>query len=113
MTGFKQDMWTSEHDEIIKSFLVNDDEQRMLVFYMDSNKGLTVARYIPLHQVDQLFYMIRRRDCVITPENFTKTVQYQLVRSNYIESLLRLMSGVYGPMFFQNKTWPDSILIVF
>lgn len=36
-------------------------------------------------------------------------VQYGSVKGMHIESLLRLMMGIYAPIFFENTTWPDSI----
>lgn len=71
-----------------------------------------MATQIPPFQVEQLFYMIRKKGMKIDQANFAKAVQFELVRSNYMESLLRIMSGVYGPMFFQNKSWPDSIFSI-
>lgn len=38
-----------------------------------------------------------------------QVVQYGSVKGMHIESLLRLMMGIYAPIFFENTTWPDSI----
>ena len=113
MVGFQQSMWKSEHDEIIRGFIRDSDDNRLLIFYMDTQKNLVLSRTVPSYMVDQLFYMIRKKGCKIQPMTFSKSVQFQLIRSNYIESLLRMMSSVYGPMFFQNKSWPDSIFSMF
>ena len=48
-------------------------------------------------------------DTVITVKNLNQTIQWGMLRSNYLESLLRIVSGIYAPMFFKNITWPDSI----
>jgi dynein heavy chain len=54
-------------------------------------------------------YFIRQAPVPITPENFEETVQYGTVRGAYIPALLRLLSGVYVPQIFMNKSWPESI----
>jgi dynein heavy chain len=46
----------------------------------------------------------------VTAENFHEVLQYGTVKGQHIESLLRLMMGIYAPAFFENTTWPDSIL---
>ena len=45
----------------------------------------------------------------ITPDNFLKVVQFGTVTGGQIESLLRMMTGIYAPTFFENTSWPDSI----
>ena len=45
----------------------------------------------------------------LNPDNFFKVVQYGTVSGGQIESLLRIMTGIYAPTFFENTSWPDSI----
>jgi hypothetical protein len=35
-------------------------------------------------------------------------VQFGQFGGKHLVSLLRLTSGLYAPLFFGNKTWPDS-----
>ena len=66
---------------------------------------------IPPYVVDQLTYLIKQEGVKeVTNENFLKVVQYGTVKATHIESLLRVMMGIYAPIFFENTTWPDSIL---
>ena len=66
---------------------------------------------IPPYVVDQLTYLIKQEGVKeVTNENFLKVVQYGTVKAAHIESLLRVMMGIYAPIFFENTTWPDSIL---
>ena len=102
-------MWTEEHSETIRNFL-EDVKHRTLIFYIDSVAGFTVSLNVPTFQVDELQYFIRKEDAIITPDNITKTLKFGKVRGNYLDSLLRLMTSVYAPTFFRNKSWPDSIL---
>jgi len=43
----------------------------------------------------------------VTVESFSDEIQHGIVSGRHIESLLRIMTGVYVPMFFHNNTWPD------
>ena len=111
LAGLDDTLWQDEHSEIILSFIrCSEEDKRILTFHINSKNKLQVSTQIPTNPASQVFFMIRRKDCKISTENFSQTVSFQLVRSNYVESLLRMMSSVYGPMFFQNKSWPESIL---
>ena len=50
---------------------------------------------------------------MLNDENFEKKIQYGTISGNVMESLLRLMQGVYVPMFMENKQWPESVRKVF
>lgn len=110
LAGLEHSMWKDEHSETILNFIkCCEEDKRILTFSINSSNELNVATQIPVNPVSQVFFIIRKKDTKILPENFCQTVSFQLVRSNYVESLLRMMSSVYGPMFFQNKSWPESI----
>ena len=100
--------WSEVHDEVIQSFV--SDSQRMLIVYVDELNGLTCEHIVPYVQVSEIAYFIKKYESqLITVENFFKTVQFGTVSGGHIQSLLRLMSAIYAPIFFENKTWPDSI----
>ena len=81
-----------------------------MVAYHDTHKGFVIDHVIPSYQVDQLTYFIKHESAKeITPENFLKVIQYGTVKGAHIESLLRVMMGIYAPVFFENTSWPDSI----
>ena len=111
LAGFDESMWIDEHSETILKFIrCAEENKRLLTFHINAQKELIVSTDIPVNPIDQVFFMIRKKETKITTTNFHQTVLFQLVRSNFVESLLRMMSSVYGPMFFQNKSWPESIL---
>lgn len=105
----KDDMWKEEHLETIKVFL-RDVSKRTMMCYIDSIAGFTISLICPVFQVDELQYFIRKEGAQITADNIGKTLQFGKIRGNYIESLLRMMTNVYGPQFFKNNSWPESIL---
>ena len=109
LSALKADMWTEEHDATIIKFL-RDYTHRLLVVYVDKLLGLQVALSVPPHPVEEMTYMIRFENAVITPDNIEQKLKFGTIKANHIESLLRLMTNVYAPLFFGNKSWPDSIL---
>lgn len=106
-------MWTPEHEGNISSFAEPTSQARLLVIYVDAQMGLLVDNAIPTQPVEELTYFIRRADSdPITARNVANTVQFGTVRGGHIESLLRLMHSIYAPLFFDNTSWPDSILFL-
>lgn len=110
VAGLKLEMFTGDHDQKINNFL-EDESQRLLVVYHDTYSGLHVDSTIPAAYVDQLMYFIKAENVTeINVENFNEVLQYGTVKGRHIESLLRTMMGIYAPIFFENTSWPDSIL---
>lgn len=109
LSGLKSDMWTVEHDTTIIKFL-KDYTHRLLIVYIDKLLGLQVALSIPPYAVEEMTYMIRSENAVITPDNLESKLHFGTIKANHIESLLRTMTNVYAPLFFGNQSWPDSIL---
>ena len=113
------DMWTQEHIEAINQFLgYVDNYPRLLTAYIDSVNGLILADSVPYGPVGEIVYFLRRRihesvakEQHVTVESFFNEVQYGVVSGRHIESLLRIMTGVYVPMFFRNTSWPDRFVI--
>jgi dynein heavy chain len=108
LAGLDHETWNESHDEPINAFLT--DNKRLLIVYIDRLGGLSCDNVVPYVTVGELAYFIKRYDgTLITYDNFQKTVQYGTVTGGHIQSLLRLMMGIYAPIFFENTSWPDSI----
>nr|XP_034361929.1 LOW QUALITY PROTEIN: dynein heavy chain 2, axonemal [Arvicanthis niloticus] len=108
LTGLADATWTGEHDMVLEHF-VQDPSVPALTIFIDPIFGLKLELGMPVQTQNQIVYFIRRAPVPITPENFEETVQYGTVRGAYIPALLRLLSGVYVPQIFMNKSWPESI----
>ena len=108
LSSLESDMWTDVHLQKVDDFI--SDSQRLLVAYMEPHCGLCVEHSVPFNPVSELTYFIKRQGTgEITPDNFFKMVQFGTVTAGHIESLLRIMMGIYAPIFFENTSWPDSI----
>ena len=103
-------MWESAHDLAMDSFI--NCAQTLLVAYIDPINGLVLEHAIPANHCEQMTYFIvaHKVEPPITGTDFLKSVQYGTVKAKHIESLLRMMTGIYAPIFFENTSWPDSIL---
>lgn len=99
-----------DHELQIKEFIENPDV-RLLVAFNDVLRGFTIMHTIPPYPVSHLCYFIKPANLEeLTNQNFLKDVQYGAIKGGHIESLLRIMMGIYAPIFFENRSWPDSIL---
>ncbi|XP_059156869.1 dynein axonemal heavy chain 2-like isoform X2 [Physella acuta] len=100
---------TPEDEDVIKNF-IEIESFRLLVAYNDQYNGLSLSHTVPNFPVQQLCYFIKSMNTTeVTSQNFLKEIQYGSVKSGHIESLLRIMMGIYAPIFFENRSWPDSI----
>lgn len=105
----KEDMWKDEH-EVQISLFYHDPTVRLLVVYIDQINGLTVSTAVPNYIVDEVTYFVKGENIQLTVEDFPKLVQFGTVEgARTIDSMLRLMQNLYGPTFFTNTSWPDSV----
>ncbi|ESP04959.1 hypothetical protein LOTGIDRAFT_184938 [Lottia gigantea] len=103
-------MWTDKHHESILRFIDNPDNMFM-VAYNDQFRGFCIENNLPAFNVEQISYFIKSKRIKekLDHDNFFNVVQYGTVKGMHIESLLRVMMGIYAPIFFDNTSWPDSI----
>ena len=108
--GLTEDKWTGGHHRDIRLFL-QDPTIPLLLLYIDQLTGeLCIVNGIPPVQLEQASYFVRVKDVKVTGDNFHSALQMGTIQGNYVATLLRVMQGLYAPNFFENKTWPDSIL---
>ena len=109
LNGLTADMWTEEHDSLITKFITDPTEQLLLI-YIDEQNGLTVCSVLPPYNVEEVMFFARDENAQVTPTNFPRVVQFGTIHGSYVDSLLRTMHNLYAPTFFENTSWPDSIL---
>lgn len=104
-------MWTEEQSMVASRFLVNEDFTKLVV-YMDKQIGLRMeVMYVPaLKKAKCMQYFLKPyEEGQLTVANIGESVQYGLVSGSAMDSLLKLMNGVYLPTFLSNDTWPESV----
>ena len=107
--GLTEEKWTERHHEQIRDFLLGSSQ--VLLAYIDpQSEELTLCCSLPPFQLDQVAFFVMEEKVEVTSQNFHQVVQMGTVQGSYVDTLLRVMHGLYAPMLFENKTWPDSIL---
>jgi dynein heavy chain len=103
-------MWTSEHTMSAFDFFTSSGRRRLIV-YLEPNSfspQLFVQTTLPDQKIPELMYFILD-SAPLSIVDFEKQVQYGTIEGPLMESLLRLMQGVYVPVFAEDASWPDSV----
>eukprot|EP00736_Rhodelphis_marinus_P013382 Rmarinus@m.14828 len=108
---FDDSMWKEDEHVIVSDFLTKRTIRRLFVWIDEKTTPpeLHVSFDLPTEFVEEILYFLRDPSFVVSIENIGEAIQYGLVGGGAMESLLRLMNGVFVPVFLQDKTWPDSI----
>jgi dynein heavy chain, axonemal len=112
--GFGQQSLSEEHLILVKEFLLSPTA-RKLVIYIDDNRKphqMTVVNTFPSQAYAQMAYFIKElvpKDEALTDSNFERKVQFGKLTKNNLDSLLKIMSRVYVPIFSGNKKWPETV----
>ena len=109
LCNLAEKMWTDKHNKQIMEYLVDTSVQLLLV-YIDSRNGLTLAKAIPPYQLEEVAYFVKPQNTEVTENNFYSVLQMGTAKGNFVDSLLRAMHDMYAPTFFESTNWPDSIL---
>jgi len=109
LCNLTEKMWTEKHNKQIMEYLV-DTTVQLLLIYVDSRNGLTLAKSVPPYQIEEVAYFIKPLNIEVTEDNFYSILQMGTAKGNFVDSLLRAMHDMYAPTFFESTNWPDSIL---
>ncbi len=116
LSGLKPELWNESHDKQMIEFLSNN-ERKLLIFYVDEpleedkTPSLVIQNDMKIsNHVAQFSYLAKSyySQEINNKETFHKYIQHGTFGGNHLRSLLRLCSGLYAPLFFDNKSWPDS-----
>ena len=138
LPGYSDSLWKPEHETAVLAFLRGIGSRR-LVLHVEANVPapaggtsddtespeasgesskasapvamLVLGGSLPPYKVDALQYFIRDGGggLIQNSRAFVARVQVGTVAGGALESLLRLMNGVYVPMFLDNSGWPESL----
>ena len=111
--GLTEEKWSEDHYAIIRQFLC-DTSVPLLLLYIDQMTGeLCLSNHVPPGEIEQGAFFVRTKNVKVSGNNFHRVLQMGMVHGNYIAALLRVMQGIYAPNFFENRVWPDSILLYY
>ena len=110
VTNLKTSMWEESHNYAMEKF-VEDPGLQLMIAYIDQYRGFVIEFTIPGYPIEQMTYFIKCQFTTkLTADNFHKIFRYGSLQGQHLQSLLRLMDGFFAPAFFENTSWPDSIL---
>ncbi|KAJ3217500.1 Dynein heavy chain 2, axonemal [Dinochytrium kinnereticum] len=114
LEGFQTDQWNDDHDAVAVDFFSDTSRKKIIVYMTQDEKAvqLHVQAALPTQRVRSLMYFIKEPHVdgsTIDDETFEKKIQCGTVAGNTMESLLRIMQGLYVPMFSENRKWPESV----
>ncbi|XDV18976.1 hypothetical protein PO909_024559 [Leuciscus waleckii] len=107
LSGISKESWTEESERALDKF-ISDTSVRLLIVYHDPFTGLRVDYAMPAQVVEQMSFLIRAEDSIITEESFRSSVQFGSMRGGAIEGLLRLMNGIHTPQVTLSTAWPET-----
>lgn len=106
----KESDWNETHDVVIQEFFLNP-KQMVLTVYFDGDHLQCSAEFPDTPYVD-LTYFLREPMEVFDVETFHDKITFGTVHDNVEGSILKVLENVYAQVFFNIKTWPDSILLL-
>ena len=107
------EMWTDIQRIVVTDFVQATHPARMLV-WVQPNVGLQVVMdEIPSEITKQeVMYFVRHEasnGSELQPSTVNKMVQYGTIHGITMDTLLRLMNGLYVPGIQEAKSWPQSV----
>ncbi|KAJ3123528.1 Dynein heavy chain 2, axonemal [Physocladia obscura] len=120
LTGYTSDMWTEDQDLALVDFIQDSTIHKIVLFIDSEQRKLCSQPSLPANTFKEIMFFIKetlptdnsKKDAVatqITMRNFEHSFQYGTVSGDILDSLLRMMQGVYVPIFMENKQWPESV----
>ncbi|KAJ9574122.1 hypothetical protein L9F63_008536 [Diploptera punctata] len=100
--------WTPETVETIKLYFSTKTDTVLSVFF--DNVTLKATFGFPSQPVKDLTYFLKDSTDRITAENFSDTMMFGTTNESIEGSILSVLENIYAPIFFDETTWPDSIL---
>lgn len=101
--------WNEEHDVVIREFFLNP-QQMLLTIYFEGDDLMCASDFPETPYVD-LTYFLREPMEVYDVDTFHDKVTFGTIHENVEGSILKVLENVYAQVFFNIKTWPDSILL--
>jgi dynein heavy chain len=112
LSCFSKKVWSPQNESAALDFL-SDKNNRKLIAYMTASNQLCLQNGLPsVTEVHEMMYFIKMStndDEPISDVNFEARIQFGTISGDMMESLLRMMQGVYIPLLLTNKNWPESI----
>lgn len=101
---------SGDHRILIRDFLTKSDCKRILIYYSTAS-DLLVSISLPNISPQSMNYFLKVEmgQEVLSLNNFARKVHFGVLGSDTLQSLHKVMSHLYVPIFLGNTKWPDSV----
>jgi dynein heavy chain len=104
----RDDDWNLDVEIIIRDFFLDKSAEVLGIYFADVT--LTAFLGFPTVPIKDMTYFFKDSPDIITPENFHEVVTFGTTSDNIEGTMLNVLEHVYAPIFFNETSWPDSIL---
>ena len=108
LKGFRPAMWGDECGTWVTDFLSLPDSTRLVAYVSEGRLRFTRVDTVAGVAPEQFMWFVRRGEPP-SPATIAKQVRFGLVNGGGMDSLLRVMSGVFVPRVIANASWPESV----
>lgn len=108
LKGWSADKWDEDHTTATIDWLTHPDLRKLVAYLSDDGDLalLTPHSMVPVAPTHFLYFI--KDGKALTPATMN-SVKWGYVNGGGLDSLQRLMSGVYVPHLVNNTAWPDSV----
>lgn len=105
----REDDWNEDVKKVIIEYFLNKSAAVLSIYFDDST--LAAALGFPAVPVKDMTYFLKDDSTdIITPENFCEVVTFGTTNDSIEGTMLSVLQNVYAPHFFNETSWPASIL---
>lgn len=99
--------WNLECEKTIKEWFIDITKPLLTIYFKDND--LVANCDVPDHPIVDLTYFIRQPNQIYTVENFYDTIHVGTVDNDILNTIINVLHNIYGPIYFTNPKWPDSM----
>jgi dynein heavy chain len=104
----RDDDWTSDVQNVIKDYFLNRSAEVLSIYFDDIT--LKAALGFPTVPVKDMTYFLKDCTDTVSPENFNEIITFGTTNDSIEGTMLSVVEHVYAPVFFNETSWPESIL---
>lgn len=100
--------WNEQTDDAIRTYFLEPSNQVLCVYF--GGNTLVAVNGFPNEVYEDLTYFIRdNHKEIFRVDNFHDNITFGTINGTVEGTLLELLENVYAPIFFNAKSWPDSV----
>ena len=106
--NLREDDWSDCNYKVIKKFFLNPRHPVLSVFFEGNDLACVLG--LPETRFQDMTYFLREPNEVFDVDTFHDRINFGTVNESVEGWMLKILEGIFAPVFFSENTWPDSIL---